>query len=287
MKKLQLILTFLLFAIAGSAQVNPSLPKIMVIPFTKEGEDIRTILDNDVNRRIAITKVKEGFDAQGYTTVDFVGKLKAIKDNQVFQSDNQTDLKTKIIEMSGCDIYVVTEADVEKDASGSSVNVILSAYEASTGNSLANKVGPSGKFFSDDFGKLTNKAVNMCIEDFVTMMTTKFNDMAKNGRSVLVDISFGPGASMNMTTEVGPDKLALSDALEEWFSKNSYNNIYHIQGTTNLKILFDDVRIPLKDKNGNNYNANKYALEIYKYLKTINLTPAKEIKGNTIYITIN
>ena len=40
-------------------QVNMSQQKIMVIPYTKEGEDIRTILEEDVIRRIAITKIKE------------------------------------------------------------------------------------------------------------------------------------------------------------------------------------------------------------------------------------
>jgi len=259
----------------------------MVIPFTKDGEDIRTVLDNDINRRIAIAKVKEGFDNKGYTTVDFVGKLKAARDNQVFTSDNQTDIKSKIIEMSGCDIYVVTEVDSKKDNSGSSVNVILSSYEVSTGNSLSNKVGSSGKFFTDDIGKLTSKAVEKCIDDFTQTMVTKFTEIEKNGQSVLVDISFGEASSVNMTSEIGNDKLALSDILENWFSKNTVNNNYHIQGTTNLKMIFDDVKIPLMDNNNNRYTSNKYALEFFNFLKSLGLQPSKEIKGNSIYITIN
>ena len=47
-------------------------PKIMVIPFTKEGEDIRTILENDENKRIALTKIKEAFDERGISTIDFL-----------------------------------------------------------------------------------------------------------------------------------------------------------------------------------------------------------------------
>lgn len=63
-------------------------PKIIVIPFTKEKEDIRTVLETNVNRRIAITKVKEAFDNRGFTTVDFIGKLKAANDNNVFTSSS-------------------------------------------------------------------------------------------------------------------------------------------------------------------------------------------------------
>lgn len=101
MKTFLLLLFIFCIPFFGFAQATLIQPKIMVVPFTKDGEDIRTVLDNDVNRRIAITKVKEGFDLKGYTTVDFLGKLKAASDNQIFTSDNQMDIKAKIIEMSG------------------------------------------------------------------------------------------------------------------------------------------------------------------------------------------
>src|SRR5574344_780485 len=85
----------------SGGQIVTVQPKIMVIPYTKEGEDLRTVLENDENKRIAITKIKEGFDSRGFTTVDFVAKLKAAKDNNAFTSDNQTDIKSQIIQMSG------------------------------------------------------------------------------------------------------------------------------------------------------------------------------------------
>jgi len=88
----------------SGGQVVTVQPKIMVIPYTKEGEDLRTILEQDETRRIAIAKIKEGFDSRGFTTVDFVAKLKAAKANNIFTSDNQTDIKTQIVEMSGADI---------------------------------------------------------------------------------------------------------------------------------------------------------------------------------------
>ena len=286
MKHFSLVLILSIISVLSFGQSTVQ-PKIMVVPFTKDGEDIRSVLDNDVNRRIAITKVKEGFDNKGYTTVDFIGKLKAARDNQVFTSDNQTDIKTKIIEMSGCDIYVIVEVSSKQESSGSSVNVILSSYEVSTGNSLANKIGGSGKFYTDDIGKLTAKAVEKCIDDFTQTMMTKFVDVEQKGNSVLVDISFAEGSTYNMSSELGKDKLALSDILENWFSKNSVKGNYHIQGTSNLKMIFDDVKIPLHDLNGNKYTSNKYALEIFNFLKSNGLSPNKQIKGSSIFITIN
>jgi hypothetical protein len=259
----------------------------MVIPYTKEGEDIRTILEEDVSRRIAVTKIKEAFDARGFTTVDFTAKLKAAKDNNVFTSDNQSDLKAQIIQMSGADVYVQAEVYVLRGQTGNEVKLILTAYEASTGNSLSNKVGESGKWYTEDIGKLASKAVEAVVEDFLNVMQNKFTDIVNNGKSVIIDISFDANSQQKMSSEIGSDGLPLSDQLEQWMEKNAFKNNYHLQGTTDLRMIFDDVRIPLKDQGtGNNYNPNKFALEIFKFLKSLGLSPAKDIKGSTIYITI-
>lgn len=286
---------FLLFILSISklySQANPSIitqtvqPKIMVIPYVKEGEDLRTILESDVNKRIAITKIKEAFDSRGFTTVDFVAKLKSAKDNNIFTSDNQTDIKDQIVQMSGADIYVQTEVNENKTASGNSVNVLMTAYEASTGNSLSNKVGESGKFYTDDFGKLASKAVQSVSQDFLNVMQAKFTDIVNNGKSINLEISFAQSSPIKMSSEIAPENLPLSDQIELWMEKNSYKNNYHIQGTTDLRMIFDDVRIPLKEQTGKNYNTNKFALEIFKFFRSLNLPVDKDIKGNTIYITI-
>lgn len=271
----------------SGGQVVTVQPKIMVIPYTKEGEDLRTVLEEDPNKRISITKIKEGFDSRGFTTVDFIAKLKAAKDNNIFTSDNQTDIKSQIIQMSGADVYVQAEVIIDKGASGNSVKLILTAYEASTGNSLSNKVGESGRFYTEDFNKLASKAVESCVEDFLNVMQTKFTEIVNNGKSVIVDISFDAGSQFNMASEIGSDGLPLSDQIEMWMEKNAFKNNYHIQGTTNLKMILDDVKIPLKDQlTGNNYTPNKFALEMFKFFKGLGLQPAKDIKSSTIYITI-
>ncbi|MDR3226882.1 MAG: DUF6175 family protein [Prevotellaceae bacterium] len=271
----------------SGGQVVTVQPKIMVIPYTKEGEDLRTILEQDENKRIAIAKIKEGFDSRGFTTVDFVAKLKAAKDNNIFTSENQTDIKTQIIEMSGADVYVQAEVIAERGQSGNSVKLILTAYEISTGNSLSNKVGESGRFYTDDFNKLASKAVESCVDDFLNVMQAKFTDIVNNGKSIIVDISFAADSGHKMSSEFGDDGLPLSDQIEIWMEENAFKNNYHIQGTTDVRMIFDDVRIPLKDQStGNNYNPNKFGLEMFKFFRKLGLQIGRDIKGNTIYITI-
>jgi len=286
-----LLTLFLLHNIYAQDQLNATSkvttvqPKIMVIPFTKEGEDIRTILENDINKRVVLTKVKERFDLRGFTTVDFLAKLKSAKESSIFNSVSQNDLKATLIQYSGADIYVSTEIDYQQSVNGNSITLVLTAFEVSTGNSISNKVGFSGKWLTDDVAKLTIKAVDNCIEEFLNVMQDKFTEIVKNGRSINVDLSLDKQSQYNFSSEF--NGLPLSDIIEEWFEKNAYKNNYHIQGTTNTRMILDDVKIPLKDiETGNNYNPNKFALSLYKFLKDLNFAVTKDIKSGTIYITL-
>lgn len=291
MRRYILLLLLLLFVSIAkvTAQTTTATvqPKIMVIPYTKEGEDLRTILEDDVNKRITLAKIREAFDNRGFTTLDFTARLKAISQNAVFTSDYQIDLKSQLIEMSGADIYVEAEMDVLMSATGNSVKVIVTAYDVSTGASLANKVGDSGKFYTDDIGKLASKSIGQCAEEFLNTIQMKFSDIVENGRSVIINFGFDQNSSYSMSSEVGIQGLQLSDELELWMENNAYKNNYHIQGTTDKQMIFDDVRIPLKDpKTGNNYNTNKFTLEIFKFMRKLGLQIQRDIKGTTIYITI-
>lgn len=271
----------------SGGQVQTVQPKIMVMPFTKQGEDIRTILEDDPSKRIAISKIKEGFDDRGFTTVDFLSRLKIANDNKIFTSDNQSDLKSEIMQMSGADVAVISEIIIHSSSSGNSIQLRLEGNETSTGNSLSNKVCESGRFYTTDIGKLTSIAIKGCIDDFLNTMQAKFTDIVNNGRSILIDISFDGSSGYNTSSEFGADGMLFSELIEDWMADNAFKNNYHIQGTTNLKMIFDDVRIPLKDQStGRNYNTNRFGASIRKYLKSLGLESGIDIKGNTIYVTI-
>ena len=94
------------------AQIVTVQPKIMVIPYTKQGEDITHVIENDVNKRIVLAKIREAFDSRGFTTVDFTAKLKSLSRTSGLSQDSQSDLKSMIIQQSGADIYVEAEMDI-------------------------------------------------------------------------------------------------------------------------------------------------------------------------------
>ena len=261
-------------------------PRIMVIPYTKEGEDIRTVLEDDVNKRIVLTKIKEAFDKRGFTTVDFTARLKSAMGNAAFMGANKSDLKAQIIQMSGADIYVEAEIAFNNNAYTSNLRVILQAYEATSGNSLANIIGESRQV-SNDAAALGMRAIEGCIEEFLNTMNAKFTDIVNDGKTVLVTIGFDANSEHDLSSPVGSKGLLLADAIETWMAENSYKNYYHLQGATDTEMLFDDVRIPLRDPaTNNNYTLSRFGLLFYQYLRSLGLNAKRDIKGNTLFVTI-
>lgn len=295
MRNIIILLFILSFSKNVKSQETPSpnelvtKPTIMVFPFFKEGEDIRTILESDINRRIVVTKIKEAFDDRGYSTIDFISKARNLIVSQTMNS-GQEDLKSTIIQSSGADIAVEVEYDFQREASGNTVKVILTAYESSTSASLSNKIGQSPYFRSEDVGALAAKATESIVGDFLNVMNDKFADIRKNGKYMAVKFALTENSEINMSTEVGSDMLPLSDIIEEWVSENA--NGYHILGVSDLIAEYDQVRIPRSDENGKNYTPTRFALEILKFCRTLSpsefpdqkLGIERVIKGNTIFI---
>ncbi|MDO8365722.1 MAG: DUF6175 family protein [Saprospiraceae bacterium] len=262
-------------------------PSIMVIPFARENQDMRKVLENDINLRVAVTKVKEGFDKRGFSTVDFVAKSKLVNNDKAMEMNNLSSLKQQIIELSGADIYVETEANVNRTDGGNSITVIVTAYDAFSGLSLANKVGNSPKFYTDNFEKLAEKAAESIIEDFLNTMQSKFDEIVKNGRIAALNITFSENATTDMDTEVGDTGQMFSELMEKWLEENTFKGYFHLQGVTATKMIVDELRLPFQDANGNNYRPTKFAAELRNYLKKMGFESTRDVQGSKIFITIN
>lgn len=291
MKQIILLLLCLVCPLGAAVAQTVVQPKIMVIPYTKEGEDIRTVLENDANKRIVLTKIKEAFDERGISTIDFVARLKAMESGNVFNMDNKADIKSQIIDMSGADIYVEAEIICNQRGGGekpeSSVKVTITAYDCATGASLSNKIGESGSFYTNDIAKLGMKAISSCADDFLQIMQMKFSDITENGRSLMLQIGFDEGSMLTMESEVGTDGLLLQDEIELWVEAHAYNGNYHLQGVSPMKMVFDDIKLPLVDEaTGNNYSISKFGLEMLKFFRSLNIQISRSNRGNTLYVTI-
>lgn len=260
-------------------------PKIMVIPYTPADRSIADELNRNDLSRLAISRVKEAFDKRNFPTVDLNAKLKLLQNDRVMELENQASIKQELIELSGADMYIETETTINRSNGGNSVTIILSAYDAFTGVSLANKSGVSPRFYTESFEKLVEKAVSEMTDDFMNTLQLRFDDMNANGRMLAMNITFSEDSEYDMDYEFG-DLDLLSDKIEDWLENNSYGSYYHIQGVTATKMIVDEMRVPLKTENGKNFRVSKFVQKFRKYLKKLGLDTSRDLQGGRIFITI-
>lgn len=273
-------------AATASNEVERAAAKIMVVPFNKTDEDIRTVLDNNPYIRSAVSKVKESFDQRGWSTVDFVANLKAAESNAAFTMDRQNNFKSDLITGSGADIYVQVDTQVSTDDSGSSVNLILTAFESHTGASFSNKTGNSGRFRTNDYDKLIEKAFDQINEDFLNMLMSKTDEIREIGRAIIIHFNLDESAEIDFDVELSGGQF-LNEAIEDWIGQNAYKGRANLSGIVENKMLFDEVRIPLFDQEtGRPYNPNRFANEVIRFLKSNNITATRNVKGQNLFVTI-
>lgn len=307
MRTISLLLSFAAFSLyteysyaqASDRQQARIQPTIIVIPYTKQDEDIRTVLEADIGRRVAIAKVKEGFDNRGFTTVDFVAALKNIELNEVMTSTDQTSIKTAIIEASRADIFVEIEAYQETGSGGASkARIILTGYDAFTSRSLGTKTSTSFESRAD-FSSLVENALRRkdqdkqidMIEDFLNVMQEKFDDIVENGRPIQIIFSVSENATYDFYTKTASGDY-ISDEIEFWLEKNAYRGNYADLRITKERVTADDVRIPLRLENGRAYRPSQFARDLRRWFNSLNvpsvgeITVEETIRGGSLLISL-
>jgi len=224
----QVIMMFFLLVHQGKGQTNTAAkdtktaqPTIMAIPFAKEGQSLRAVFENDEITRIAITKVKEGFDKRGVNTIDLRAKIKQTNNNAALQENQVSETKDEVIANSGADIYVEVEASKNYSATGNSVNIIMTAYDAFSGESFANKTSASPKMKTDNYEKLTEKAVESELDNLLNTIQEKFNDIHINGRTITFNVGISPDSDLKMDSEIDDSGDLISEIIESWIEKNA------------------------------------------------------------------
>jgi hypothetical protein len=281
-----LFLTFDLFSQQDLLRVQPT---IMVVPFVKEGNDLRSVFESDSSQhvRVAMAKVKNAFDTAQIKTIDLKSMIQRIDNDRILTHNSRSDLKSGVIHYSGIDIYVEVEAKVVETSRGNSVTVILNTYDAFSGHSLANGFGHSPKFYTQNFEKLSEKALDTFLEEFVISTKSALDDLEKNGRLITLNIGIEKGVKIDMDSEIGDSGNLLADEIEIWLEENAYQSRFNIQGVTSTKMIINEVKIPKIDaKTKRNYRPSKFAKALITHLKSLGIECSRDVQGTNIFIVV-
>jgi len=267
-------------------------PKIIVVPFVKSGQDMRSTIENDFNKRKAISMIKEAFLDRGYETVDFIAKFRADQTTAAMTRESQESLKEKIIANSGADIMVTVEYVQGQISRGNKVDLILSAEDTYSGGNMGAKSPSSPAFATEDYPKLIAKAMEDPedgIEPFLVQLNEAFGRIVENGADIKLVIQLDEDCEFKFTDDIDEDFNTLASVIELWGKKNANKGYAKPGGTSPTSFSFDPIRVPLRAADGSNYSVESMLVRgLRKELKAkYNIkTKAGSRKGGVFYLYI-
>jgi len=125
------------------------------------------------------------------------------------------------------------------------------------------------------------------LKPFLENTKIAFGDIAKNGRSITLNIGLGEATNMDLDTEVGEKGDLLSDVIEKWLEENAFKSQFNIQGITATQMIVNEVKIPKIDEATKyNYSPSKFAKAFRKHLKSLDIESVIDLQGKKQFYSL-
>ncbi len=262
-------------------------PSIMVVPYKLSSERYKDILEHDFDKRVAVAKVQEGFQDQNIETVDFEAKHNAALRSLEFEAEMADAFDAQLIKNSGADVYVTVDIKKTNTYNNSKVILTLKAYETATARVLASKDAAIAGSSSTDFAYLCALAIKKVSREFVSEIKKEFNEKTQKGGTVMLRVSIAGSSYKSLDDPIDEEYFGISDYIRSWLRKNAVGGRFHLQGKTDLAMIFDEIKIPNKNADGDLQDAADFATRLTRFLKKKGVNASNRIDGATIYITIS
>ena len=290
MRKLIFIAISLFITALASGQAKK--PTLMILPsdnwctqryfmteFDNQGTkqsvpNYKQAFQEDTELGQVISKIGALMIDKGFPLKDAEQELKAIEARTA--EDNMTSSTTsgssisespldKLKNKAKADIIIQIWWKVNKEGDKKSVSFILEAFDTYTSKRIASSTG-NGTASNDIIPVQLEKAILANIDPFAAQLQSHFDDMFTNGREIKITIKKWDSWDKNMETEIKGEEI--TDHIKKWMDANSFQGRYSLSDATENKISFEQVRIPLFDKDNKAVDARQFAKGLQKYLKT-------------------
>ena len=294
------LIVFAIISITSIAQAKK--PTIMVMPsdaycerngyvseWVDENGNVNKISDlsnifkyGDVeDLRLVISELSQMMAERGFPLKDLEQTLKSIQQESVEMS---------LLESSSSGAYIV-ESMLDRVKRTAKADIILDldftpmqkgpqryisynirALDAYTNKVIAANSGVGTPSVSAPINLLLEEAVLNFIDSFCAQLMAYFEDMAKNGREIVVKLKMWDSSDITFEEEFEFEEeyLELTDVISYWMEDNTVNHAPTRTDATENFITFEQVRIPLyKERNGRQspLDARGFANSLRSYLK--------------------
>jgi len=172
----------------------------------------------------------------------------------------------KLKNKAKADIILQIWWKVTKSENGRVVSFILEALDAYTSKRIASSSGNGLPNQTEILPVLLQQAIVSNIDPFVSQLQAHFDDMQQNGREIKLTVRRWNSWTNNLETEINGNEIR--NHIYDWVQKNSVKGRFNEVSSSEDRIDYDQLRIPLYDDRNRSIDARQYAINLQKYLKS-------------------
>ncbi len=288
----QIAIGFLLLLSTVEVFAQPKKPTLMILPsdnwcvqryfmteFDNQGTkqkvpNYKQAFQEDTEIGQVISKIGGLMIDRGFPLKDVEQELKAIEARTA--ESNMTSSTTsgssisespldKLKNKTKADILIQISWQVNKTEQGKSISFILEAFDAYTSKRIASSTGNGTPNTTDIIPVLLQNAILANIDPFAAQLQSHFDDMSTNGREILLTVKKWESWDKNLETEINGDEI--KNHIYDWVQKNAVKGRFNESNTSENRIDYEQVRIPLFDERNRAIDARQFAINLQKYLK--------------------
>lgn len=232
--------------------------------------DYRTAFQQSMDLKLAVAKIGELMADRGFPLENMEQTLKQIDlenaEQLLVTSKNGNEMAETALDQvnraAKPDIIMELTWEVQQQGPKQSLTYILAGLDSYTNKQVAAASGHSTPSMSADVTTLLEEAVIANLDAFNSQLQTHFEDMAENGREIIVEFRVfdGNAAGVDLETEFEDEELI--DILKMWFHQNTVSHRFTVGAYTETNARFNQVRIPL-------YNTMEMAIDATDFVKPL------------------
>lgn len=219
-----------------------------------------------------ISKIGSLMIDRGFPLKDAEQEIKSLEirraeDNMTMSKTSGTTLSESPLDIlknrAKADIIVQIWWKVSNTSDGRIISFVLEAFDAYTSKRIAASSG-NGEAGTEIVPVLLERAILNNLDPFVNQLQGHFSDLITNGREIRLGIRTWENWEYDLEAEF--DNVELRDIIYDWVQVNSVEGRFNETNSSEYRIDYEQLRIPIYDERGRALDARQYARGLVKFL---------------------
>jgi hypothetical protein len=245
--------------------------------------DYTDAFSENLELKLAIAAINNLYNERAYPLKSLEQVLKNIQIEEVelkaINSKSGANIEESIIDRvrrnANADIELDLTWEITANGPQKSVTLIIEALDTYTGKSIASITGIGRPSFNADVQTLLKESILNNIDNFNSQLQRYFDDLILNGRETILKVSVFTDSDYNLESQFNSSQLSfvgeIGEFIEKWLDQKTVNSQYNTVTSTETTMNFEQVRIPLFNKDGIPIDARRFFRELSDILQKSDL----------------